>query len=234
VSMGVCISRQKKKINNALLIIDVQYDFLPPDGSLAVKDGDAIIPIINDLRKNYNWDTIALSQDWHPKDHVSFASNNEGAQVLTVHTLDSGAQQMMWPDHCVQGSKGAQFHPALDQAASDKIVQKGDDRLVDSYSAFKDNDHKKKTELSRILKEDQIDQVFVTGLAFDYCVGFTALDAIEEGFRYVYVIEDATRGVAENTNQERREQMLKAGIRLINSKDVGKYLGGKSDSKDKK
>jgi len=221
--MGSCSSARPRKALNALLIIDVQHDFLPPDGSLAVKDGDKVIPVINDLRKKCTWDTIALSQDWHPSNHVSFASNNSGSKLFEEHKLSSGMMQMMWPDHCVQESRGAQFHQALEQEINDQIIRKGADPNVDSYSAFYDNDKKSATELAEFLRRQKIDQVFVTGLAFDYCVCYTALDAIREGFT-VYVIEDATRGVSEDTVRARRKDLLDNGVRLINANEVGRYL----------
>jgi len=206
----------------ALLIIDVQYDFLPPDGSLAVTDGLAVIPVINDLRKKVKWDVVAMTQDWHPKSHVSFHVNNKHrpeAELFAPLQLENGSSQVMWPAHCVQGSHGATFHKDLIAEDTDKIVQKGTSVEVDSYSGFFDNDHKRQTELAKILKAENITDVWVVGLAYDYCVGYSALDAYNEGFR-VAVVEDATRGVAPDSTKAMKAKLLSSGIAVVQSSEV--------------
>jgi len=208
---------------SALLVIDVQNDFLPPSGSLAVTDGDKVIPIINDLRQRVHFNLVAHTQDFHPADHISFASNNQDdpeCKLFTPLKLKNGHIQVMWPDHCVQGSNGCEFSKDLviDRRA-DKIVQKGKNREVDSYSGFYDNDHKQQTELAGVLKKAGITDVYCTGLAYDYCVGYSALDASEEGFR-VTLVEDATRGVAPDSTKAMKEKLLQTGIHIIQSKDV--------------
>jgi len=206
---------------SALVIIDVQYDFCPPTGSLAVNDGTAVIPIINNLRKAHEWDTIALTQDWHPKGHFSFASTNKdkGAKLFTPFEYAPGKFQMMWPDHCVQGSEGAKFHHDLKIEPTDIVVQKGTNINIDSYSGFYDNDAKAKTDLADQLRKHGITDVYVAGLAYDYCVGYSALDALKEGFK-VFFIEDGARGVAPETTADMKKRLLEVGVRLINASDV--------------
>jgi len=206
---------------SGLIIVDVQNDFLPPNGSLAVNDGTAVIPVINELRKRVHFDCIALTQDWHPQNHVSFCINHkdEGAQLFTPFTLPNGQQQMMWPSHCVQESEGSKFNENLNIQPTDKIIRKGMDPMVDSYSGFYDNDHKTKSKLEDTLKKAGITDVYVTGIAYDYCVGYSALDSQAAGFR-TYVVEDATRGVAESSVKSMIEQLNKAGVKIINSNTI--------------
>jgi len=208
---------------NAFLIIDVQNDFCPPNGSLAVKDGTDVIPVINKLRADIKWDLIATTIDWHPKDHVSFASNNKGAEVFKVFKLPNGTDQMMWPDHCVQKSDGAKFHKDLVVAETDRKIYKGQNREVDSYSGFFDNDHKCKTEMGDVLHRAGITDVYLAGLAYDYCVGFSALDAKALGFN-VYVIEDGTRGVAPDSTTSMIQQLTEKRVSIIKSADVPRIL----------
>jgi len=220
-----CRVKQANRIGtrrSALLIIDVQYDFLPPSGSLAVTDGQAVIPVINKLRQRVKFDLIAHSQDWHPSDHISFAVNHKDdpkAKLFTPYQLPNGSMQMMWPAHCIQGSDGAKFHKDLLLLPSDKIVKKGLNKDVDSYSGFFDNDHKKQTEMAGLLKSNDITDVWVVGLAYDYCVGYSALDALGEGHR-VSVIEDATRGVTPDSIKVMKEKLVASGITIMQSKDV--------------
>lgn len=174
----------------ALLIVDVQNDFLP-GGALAVKEGDKIIPVINRLQKRF--DFIVATQDWHPPDHGSFAANHPDRKIGDVITLE-GLDQILWPVHCVQGTKGAEFHKDLHREKWKKVIQKGIDPLVDSYSGFFDNNRRHDTGLSAYLKDNGIEDVWVTGLAADYCVKFTVLDALKEGFKTT-LIEDATKAV---------------------------------------
>eukprot|EP00456_Euglypha_rotunda_P074522 TRINITY_DN682_c0_g1_i12.p1 TRINITY_DN682_c0_g1~~TRINITY_DN682_c0_g1_i12.p1 ORF type:complete len:409 (-),score=65.32 TRINITY_DN682_c0_g1_i12:23-1249(-) len=183
LDLGIGEDGEKPKSKTALLIIDVQYDFCPTDGALAVPHGLTIIPVINKLRRRVPWALIALSQDWHPENHISFFVNNKDnpeAKLFEVLRLPDGREQMMWPAHCIQNEKGAEFHHELHVNHTDKIVKKGTRHDVDSYSAFYDNDHKTKSELSDILKKAGITDVVITGLAYDYCVAYTALDAVKE------------------------------------------------------
>jgi len=206
---------------SALLVIDVQNDFLP-GGSLAVNEGNLVIPLINELRKRVHFNVVAHTQDFHPADHISFASNNKSnpeCKLFTPLRLENGDMQVMWPDHCVQGGTGCHFHKDLVIDKTDKIVQKGKNRNVDSYSGFYDNDHKEKTELAEVLKKAGVTDIYCTGLAYDYCVGYSALDALSEGFR-VTLIEDATRGVAPDSTKSMKEKLLSSGIQIIQSKDV--------------
>ncbi|KAF4671907.1 NAD(+) salvage pathway protein [Perkinsus chesapeaki] len=206
----------------ALVIVDVQNDFCQ-GGSLAVPDGDAVIDVINTLRQKLEpvVSLVCLTQDWHPKGHCSFQSTHaaEGAQLFHPFKLEDGEDQMMWPDHCVQGSKGAEFREGLVVLGTDRIVKKGTDVKVDSYSGFFDNNKKCHTELDAILKSHKIERIILAGLAFDYCVGFTALDAVELGYE-VALVEDATRPVAEESAKEMRSKLQKAGVKLVMAAEV--------------
>lgn len=174
----------------ALLVVDVQNDFLP-GGALAVPDGDVVVPVINELMPKY--DLVIATQDWHPAEHQSFASHHLGHSPGDVIDL-SGVQQILWPDHCVQHAPGASFAAGLDVASFDAVVRKGDDPNIDSYSGFFDNDHRRATGLEKILKDHGVDAVDICGLAADYCVKFTALDATHLGFTTT-VFTNATRAV---------------------------------------
>lgn len=179
----------------ALIIVDVQNDFLP-GGALAVNKGDEIIPVINKLQHSNYFDLIIATQDWHPQDHESFASNHPGKKPFEKTTL-SGLEQILWPDHCVQGTEGAEFSKLLDVKNIEAIFRKGMDKNIDSYSGFYDNGKLKDTGFAAYLKGRNVDDVFVVGLAGDFCVFFTAMDAIDTGFK-VTLIEDATRSIDEN------------------------------------
>ena len=173
----------------ALILVDIQNDFCP-GGALPVKEGDKIVPMVNKLQEKF--DLIVATQDWHPKDHKSFASNH-GKKPGEVIDLN-GLEQILWPDHCVQGSMGAEFVPGLRTEKIARIFQKGTDPEIDSYSGFYDNGHRKATGLGDYLKTKGVTEVYVVGLATDYCVKYTALDAVQVGFR-THVIKEATRGV---------------------------------------
>ncbi len=166
-------------MKKALIIVDVQNDFCE-GGALAVPEANSVIPYINSLTQNTDYDEIILTQDWHPANHKSFASNN-GRNVGETITLNGGPQ-FMWPDHCVQGTFGAEFHAELDRSKVTHIVQKGKNPEVDSYSGFQDNNHFVKTDLNDYLKYHDIKLVEIVGLALDYCVKYTCLDAVENGF----------------------------------------------------
>jgi len=202
---------------DALLIIDVQNDFLP-GGALAVSSGDQIIPIVNLLQSKF--DFIVASQDFHPADHKSFAANNPGRKVGDIVDLN-GLDQFLWPVHCVQGTTGADFSKALIQENWNKIFQKGMNSEVDSYSGFFDNAKRGDTGLSKFLKENQIERVFICGLALDYCVNFTALDSLNEGFE-TFLITDATRpvNVMPTDGENSLRELEAAGIKLITSNEL--------------
>lgn len=174
----------------ALLLVDIQNDFLP-GGALAVPNGNDVIPVANRLMPDY--ELVVATQDWHPADHQSFASQHDGQAVGEVITVD-GIDQILWPDHCVQGTPGTEFAMNLDVGGIDHVIRKGTDRLFDSYSGFFDNGHHKATGLGDYLKQQGVGAVDVMGLATDYCVKFTALDAIELGFEVRLLIE-GVRGV---------------------------------------
>jgi nicotinamidase/pyrazinamidase len=201
----------------ALILVDIQNDFMP-DGALPVKGGDKIVPIVNTLMKSFG--LVVATQDWHPKDHGSFASNQPGSVVGQIIDLN-GISQILWPDHCVQNTHGAEFHQDLKKNPITKIFPKGTDKTIDSYSGFFDNGRLKSTGLADYLKEKNINQVYICGLATDYCVKFTALDAVTEGFE-TYVINDACRGVNLNAHDSDKaiEEMKKAGCKIIESHDI--------------
>ncbi|HSV12358.1 MAG TPA: bifunctional nicotinamidase/pyrazinamidase [Hanamia sp.] len=175
---------------NALIIVDVQNDFLP-GGALAVNQGDTIIPEINDLQKDF--ELVVATQDWHPPDHKSFASAHPGRKVFDEINLD-GLPQVLWPDHCIQESYGAQFSSLLHTKKIEAIFRKGMDKSIDSYSGFFDNGKKKSTGMADYLKGRGVTAISVCGLAADYCVYFTALDGLELGFEST-IIANATKAI---------------------------------------
>ncbi len=177
-------------MKKALLIIDIQPDFLP-GGRLAVNEGDLIIPLINGLQQDF--DLVVASQDWHPAGHQSFASSHAGRRPFEEITLH-GLPQTLWPDHCEQGHPGADLSPLLDTARVEAIFRKGTDPTIDSYSAFFDNGHRRSTGLAAYLHGRGITEVYVVGLAGDYCVYYSALDALAEHFD-TYIITDAIRSI---------------------------------------
>jgi nicotinamidase/pyrazinamidase len=198
-----------------LLITDLQNDFLP-GGALAVENGDAIIPLINRLQQVFP--LVVATQDWHPAEHYSFASNHPGKEVFQVIILND-IEQVLWPDHCVQASEGADFSPELDQKRIEAIFRKGTDIKIDSYSGFFDNNKLKSTCLSDFLLARDISQLYIAGLAADYCVGFTALDALDLGFD-TYLIEDATRPINMQGFEKMKEKILKKGGKIITSESI--------------
>jgi len=200
----------------ALLLIDIQNDFCP-GGSLAVERGDAVVAVANALAARF--DFVVATQDWHPAGHGSFASSHAGQSVGDVIEL-GGVSQVLWPDHCVQNTPGASFHSGLDVAAVDAVVRKGSDPAIDSYSGFFDNGHLRDTGLSAILRERAVDEVWIAGLATDYCVKYTALDALDLGFA-VTVVEDGCRAVDLNQGdgQSALDEMRAAGCRIDRSLD---------------
>ena len=198
-------------MNSALIIIDMQNDFCP-GGALAVKDGEKIIEPINSAQEEFN--TIILTQDWHPKEHSSFASNHN-AEVYSNMEMDYGSQ-ILWPNHCIQGSEGANFHRNLNTNKCDLILRKGCNPKIDSYSAFLENDKNTTTGLEGYLTKKEVKQLYLCGLAFDYCVFYSALDGINLGFD-VFVFQDLTKAIDLNNSKEiAKKTMAKKGIKLIN------------------
>jgi nicotinamidase/pyrazinamidase len=192
--------------NQALIIVDIQNDFLP-NGALAVNGGDEIIPLINELQKQF--ELVVLTQDWHPKNHHSFASSHKSKNAYEVIELN-GLEQVLWPDHCVQGSKGAEFSALLEVNKASLIIRKGIDPSIDSYSAFFDNGRLNSTGLAGYLIEKGIQKVSVCGLAADFCVYFTAMDALELGFE-VEIIGDATKAIDPQAYQDKLETFKSKG-----------------------
>jgi nicotinamidase/pyrazinamidase len=175
---------------DVLIVVDIQNDFCP-GGNLAVPKGDEVVPIINRLAMRFR--NIVLTQDWHPRGHLSFASSHPGKQPYDTITASYGPQ-VLWPDHCVQGTRGAEFHLSLDVPHAALVIRKGIHREIDSYSTFYENDRKTPTGLVGYLRERRLTRVFLAGLAFDFCVRYSAEDAQREGFS-VAVIEDACRAI---------------------------------------
>ena len=201
----------------ALLLIDIQNDFMP-FGSLPVTDGDAVVGVANLLAPRF--ELVVATQDWHPADHGSFASNHPGHSVGEVVDL-GGVPQVLWPDHCVQNTPGASFHSGLDVAHLDHVVHKGTDRGIDSYSGFFDNAHAKDTGLSAYLRGRGVDEVWLVGLATDYCAKYTALDGLREGF-VMTVVRDGVRAVelAPGDGDAALDEMRDAGCRVVLSSEV--------------
>ncbi len=201
---------------SALIVVDVQNCFLP-GGSLAVKDGDQVVPVINKIAKGFA--NIVMTQDWHTAHHVSFASSHAGKKPFDVVDLPYG-KQVLWPDHCVQGTDGANLSKNLELPTAQLIIRKGFHNDVDSYSAFLEADKKTSTGLASYLKARGIKTVFVTGLATDFCVAWTAIDARAAGFT-AYVVEDACRGIdASGSMAKAWADMTKAGVKKIQSADL--------------
>jgi nicotinamidase/pyrazinamidase len=203
----------------ALLLIDIQNGFCP-GGNLPVPDGDQVVPVANRLIDSGKYDMVLASQDWHPAGHGSFASSHPGKKPFEMGML-SGKPQMMWPDHCVQNTEDAMLHPALNVDDIDFIQQKGQNPTVDSYSAFRDNDQAALTGLAAHLRAEGVSQLDLCGLATDYCVKFSALDAIEmlPGVT-VRFIEDASRGIDPAGVKAAINEMRTRGVTIINSKEA--------------
>lgn len=204
-------------MKRALILVDIQNDFVP-GGALAVTEGDKVVPVANRVQSAF--DLILATQDWHPGDHGSFASQHPGTKPGDVIDLN-GIPQVLWPDHCVQGSKGAEFHPGLDRSRIAMVFRKGVDREIDSYSGFFDNGHRRGTGLAEYVRSRNLTDVYIAGLATDYCVKFTALDGRTLGLN-VFVIEDGCRGVDLNPGDSAAalDQMRAAGVRVVTSDDL--------------
>ncbi len=199
----------------ALILVDIQNDFCP-GGALAVADGDAVVAVANRLMSTV--DLVVATQDWHPADHGSFASNHPGRKLFDLADL-GGLPQVMWPDHCVQWTGGAQFHPELDTKRIARVFPKGTDPTIDSYSGFFDNGKRKATGLGDWLKAKGVTEVLICGLATDYCVKATAIDAAGLGFTTRLML-DGCRGVGMQTNHipDALAAMQAAGVQIINGK----------------
>lgn len=205
------------KDKSVLLIVDLQIDFCP-GGNLAVPEGDRIVPLVNRLARGF--ERIVATQDWHPRDHVSFASNHPGKNPFDTIQMEGG-EQVLWPDHCIPGTRGAEFHPDLDTLAFDLILRKGSNRNLDSYSAFFENDHKTPTGLHFYLQGLELKSMYLAGLALDVCVYYSAIDALGLGFD-VTLVEDACRGIdtPPGSLKARLEEMKKAGVHILKAVDV--------------
>ncbi|MDZ7659160.1 bifunctional nicotinamidase/pyrazinamidase [Fodinibius sp.] len=200
----------------ALLIVDVQNDFCP-GGALEVPNGDQIIPTINKLSAQF--DVVIQTQDWHPEGHSSFASSHQGKEPFETIEMPYG-EQVLWPDHCVQGSQGADFHADLETTRSQLIIRKGFRKDIDSYSAFYENDDSTTTGLTGYLRERNIDTLYAVGLATDFCVKWSVVDGIKEGFN-VFVVEDAVKGIdIEGSVDQAWEEMLEKGAQKVSSADL--------------
>ncbi|HKC42525.1 MAG TPA: bifunctional nicotinamidase/pyrazinamidase [Burkholderiales bacterium] len=196
---------------DALIVVDVQNDFMP-GGALAVPRGDEIVPIVNRLARHFA--IVVLSQDWHPPGHISFAASHEGRRPFERIPLEYG-EQILWPEHCVQGTEGAAFHPGLSIPHAQLVVRKGHHPRVDSYSAFVEADGKRTTGLAGYLRERGVGHVFLCGLATDFCVAWSALDARKAGFAAT-VIEDACRAIDTSGSLAAAwESMTRAGVKRV-------------------
>lgn len=214
-------------VKKALIMVDLQNDFCT-GGNLAVPEGDQVIPIANSLQDYF--DLIIATQDWHPQDHTSFASNHPESSIGDVIEIERD-MQVLWPDHCIQNTRGAAFHPDLNTSKIRKIFHKGIDKKIDSYSAFFDNAHLRSTGLGDYLLEHDIKDIYILGLATDYCVKFTTLDAIHLGFN-VTVIADACRGVELKSGDVASacQEMAAAGVKFVQSSEI---LQSQSDQDSK-
>lgn len=194
----------------ALLLIDIQNDFLP-GGALAVPEGDQIIPLVNKLQPQF--DLVVATQDWHPQNHKSFASSHSGKNTFEVIDLH-GMEQVLWPDHCIQGTEGTEFSGALYTDRVEAIFRKGTDAEIDSYSGFYDNGRLKSTGLADYLRGKQVSEVYLAGLAGDYCVYYSAKDALQEGFA-TYLIEDACRPISPEGFEKAKADISSKGGKII-------------------
>jgi nicotinamidase/pyrazinamidase len=205
-------------VSKALVLVDLQNDFCP-GGALAVARGDETIAIANQVARHF--DVVVATQDWHPADHGSFASNRPGAKPYDLGEL-GGLPQVLWPPHCVQGTAGAELHAGLDRARVTEIFPKGTDPTIDSYSGFWDNGKRRSTGLAEWLRAKGVTTLYVLGLATDYCVKATAIDAVAEGFT-TYLVEDGCRAVelAPGDGERAIEAMRAAGVIVVDSGQIG-------------
>ncbi|MEP3279794.1 MAG: bifunctional nicotinamidase/pyrazinamidase [Stappiaceae bacterium] len=200
---------------DALIVIDIQNDFCP-GGALAIPNGHEVVEPANRMMEKFQ--TVVLSQDWHPAGHQSFASSHEGKNPMDMIRMPYG-DQILWPDHCIQGSPGAEFHADLNTDKANLIVRKGSKSEIDSYSAFFENDQTTTTGLSGYLTSKKIDRIFLLGLAAEFCVGFSALDGLKEGLK-VCVFEDAIRSLGGDHYETMLKTQTDAGVQFITTADV--------------
>jgi nicotinamidase/pyrazinamidase len=200
---------------NTLLIIDVQNDFLT-GGPLEVPGGNMVVPVINQIQDYF--DLVVATQDWHPESHLCFASNHPGSKPFDTVLLQ-GNPQILWPDHCIQGTKGAELHQGLNTCSIAAIFRKGMDPELDSYSAFYDNNHKMSTGLAGYLKEKETEEIYFCGLAADICVYYSILDSIPEGFTAV-LIEDAVSPLYPDKFNDIKCELANLGVKIVNSRDL--------------
>jgi nicotinamidase/pyrazinamidase len=204
---------------NVLILVDIQNDFIP-GGSLPVPLGYEIIKLVNELQNSF--ELVVATQDWHPNNHKSFATQHPGKkqfETISLHGLD----QVLWPDHCVQGTKGAEFHRDLNMNKVEAIFRKGMNPDIDSYSGFYDNGYKKSTGLAGYLRDRGVKKVYVCGLAADYCVAYTAKDALKENFA-TYVIEDATRAIDAIGYSRIKDEIITSGGQYIQSHLLHRHM----------
>lgn len=215
-------ARAVKRAGDVLLVVDVQNDFCP-GGALAAPGGDEVVAPINRLMGRF--DHVVLTQDWHPEGHLSFASSHPGRKPYETIPLPYGPQ-VLWPDHCVQGAPGAAFHPGLDLTRAQLVLRKGCDQRIDSYSAFMENDRTTATGLGGYLRERGLRRVFLAGIAFDFCVLWSAEDARRQGFDVV-VVEDACRGIdVDGSMGEARRRLQALRIPCLASADFAAEAAG--------
>ncbi|MGZ7064770.1 MAG: bifunctional nicotinamidase/pyrazinamidase [Candidatus Aminicenantales bacterium] len=200
---------------DALILVDIQNDFLP-GGALAVPRGDEIIAVANRLQERFG--LVVATQDWHPAGHASFASSHPGKNVYDAVVID-GVEQILWPDHCVQGSRGAELARAFNTNRVEAIFRKGTDPGIDSYSTFYDNARRKSTGLEGYLKWKKVDRVFLAGLAADFCVSYSIMDALAMGFGAV-LIKDATRAISEEGFRAAEKAILAKGGTIVLSNEI--------------
>lgn len=200
----------------ALLVVDLQNDFCE-GGALEVPGGSTIVPVVNQLINSF--DAVIQTQDWHPEGHSSFASSHNDKEPFNTIDMDYGAQ-VLWPDHCIQGSKGADFHPDLETNKTQVIIRKGFRREIDSYSTFYENDHETKTGLTGYLNSRGITDLYTVGLAADFCVKWSVLDGIDEGFT-MHIIEDAVKGIdLDGSLDAAWDEMKSKGVQVVQSKSL--------------
>ncbi|MDZ7719109.1 MAG: bifunctional nicotinamidase/pyrazinamidase [Balneolaceae bacterium] len=200
----------------ALLIVDLQNDFCP-GGSLAVPDGDTIVPTVNKLVNVF--DVVIQTQDWHPAGHSSFASTHEGKEPYDTVEMDYGTQ-VLWPDHCVQGSMGSEFHPELNTLKTQVVIRKGFRKAIDSYSTFFENDQETTTGLTGYLKQRGITDLYTVGLATDFCVKWSILDGIDEGFN-MHIVKDAVKGIdLDGSLDAAWDEMKEKGVNIVTSENL--------------
>lgn len=204
-------------MKKALILVDLQNDFCE-GGNLAVPHGSEVVVLANQLQTYFDY--VVATKDWHPEDHTSFHTNHPGQNVGDVIEV-GGIAQVLWPEHCIQNSKGAEWHPEFNSKNVHRVFYKGIDKNIDSYSAFFDNKHLRSTGLGEYLRSKQVKHVYIMGLTTDYCVKYSALDAAKLGF-YVYIIQDGCRGVELKTGDVERslQEMREAGVAIVNSTDI--------------